>query len=500
MIKAETHTILRNTGLLVHVPGAMALVSLPICLIFQEFYCIVPFLVTAITSGAIGQLLYRLFRKKADTHFREAMLTVALSWGLIPIIGAIPFLLTVYQSGPDISLTVLGFNNPWNAFFEAFSGYTSTGLSMAVFPSQLPHSLQWWRSFMEWIGGVGMIVLILSILEPSMDNYSLYSVEGRNKNLADSVTDTVRWIWKIYLLYTVASIILLRVAGMPWWDAINHGMTGISTGGFSIKDNSIGSYDPIIQIATIPIMIAGAISFYVHSQVIKYRRISALWGDSQHRLFWLFLFLGILVLAWENRQFEGNILILDTLFQWVSALGTCGFNTVKINDWSAAAKLILTLGLFTGAAAGSTVGGLKLSRVVSLGKGIIWRVQRIHNQPDGSLDYEIDNQKLTEEEANHRVQGAAVLAVFWVSLIVLATIILVHFAKPLYSLSDVIFEVTSALGGVGLSTGITDPLLHWAGKLVLILLMWMGRLEVIPVVILLTAVFTWVRVRLEKIF
>ncbi|MEB3278014.1 MAG: TrkH family potassium uptake protein [Lyngbya sp.] len=500
MIKAETQTIIRNTGLLVHIPGGMALLSLPICLIFQEFYCILPFIVTAITSLGLGQLFYRLFPKKADTHLREAMLTVALSWGLIPIIGAIPFLLTVSVSPSDISLTVLGFNNPWNAFFEAFSGFTSTGLSMAVSPSQLPHSLQWWRSFMEWIGGVGMIVLILSVLEPSLSNFKLYSAEGRNTNLADSVTDTVRWIWKIYLLYTVASIILLRVAGMPWWDAINHGMTGISTGGFSIKDNSIGSYEPIIQIATIPIMIAGAISFYIHSQLIRERRISVLWGDSQHRLFWFLLFLGTLVLAWENQQFEGSILILDTIFQWVSALGTCGFNTVKIQDWSAAAKLILTVALFTGAAAGSTVGGLKLSRVVSLGKGIIWRIQRIHNQPDGSLDYQIDNQKLTEEEANNRVQGAAVLAVFWISLIVVGTIILVHFAKPLYTLSDVIFEVTSALGGVGFSTGITDPLLHWAGKLVLILFMWMGRLEVIPVVMLLTALFAWVKVRLEKIF
>jgi trk system potassium uptake protein TrkH len=500
MIKAETQTVIRNTGLLLHIPGGMALLSLPICLIFKEFYCILPFLVTVIISFAIGQLLYRLFRKKAETHLREAMLTVALSWGLIPIIGAIPFLLTVSQSSPDIPLTVLGFNNPWNAFFEAFSGFTSTGLSMAVFPSKLPYSLQWWRSFMEWIGGVGVIVLILSILEPSLSNYKLYSAEGRNTNLADSVTDTVRWIWKIYLLYTIISIILLRVAGMPWWDAINHGMTGISTGGFSIKDNSIGSYDPIIQIATIMIMTAGAISFYIHSKLIKERRISVLWSDSQHRLFWLILFFGILVLAWENRQFEGRILILDTIFQWVSALGTCGFNTVKIQDWSAAAKLILSIGLFTGAAAGSTAGGLKLSRVVSLAKGIVWRIKRILNQPDGSFDYKIDGQKLTEEEANNRVQGAAVLAVFWMSLIVLGTIILVHFAKPIYTLSDVIFEVTSALGGVGLSTGITDPLLHWAGKLVLMMFMWMGRLEVIPVVILLTSLFAWVKVRFEKIF
>ncbi|MGB3193440.1 MAG: TrkH family potassium uptake protein [Limnoraphis sp.] len=500
MIKAETQTVIRNTGLLLHIPGVMALLSLPICLIFQEFYCILPFLITAIISVGFGQLFYRLFRKKADTHLREAMLTVALSWGLIPIIGAIPFLLTVSQSPPDISLTVLGFNNPWNAFFEAFSGFTSTGLSMAVSPSQLPHSLQWWRSFMEWIGGVGVIVLILSILEPSLSNYKLYSAEGRNTNLADSVTDTVRWIWKIYLLYTIASILLLRVAGMPWWDAINHGMTGISTGGFSIKDNSIGSYNPIIQIAIILIMTAGAISFYIHSKLIKKRRISVLWSDSQHRLFWSILFLGILVLAWANRQFEGSALILDTIFQWVSALGTCGFNTVKIQDWSASAKLILSVGLFTGAAAGSTAGGLKLSRVVSLGKGIIWRVKHILKQPDGVLHYKIDNQKLTEEEANNRVQGAAVLAVFWISLIVLGTIILVNFAKPIYTLSDVIFEVTSALGGVGLSTGITDPLLHWAGKLVLMMFMWMGRLEVIPVVILLTSLLAWVRVRFEKIF
>lgn len=500
MIKAKTQTIIRNTGLLLHIPGGMALLSLPICLIFQEFYCILPFTITAIISFFFGQLFYRLFTKKAETHIREAILTVALSWGLIPLIGSIPFLLTVFNSPSDISLTTLAFQNPLNAIFESFSGFTSTGLSMAVSPSQLPHSLQWWRSLMEWIGGVGIIVLILSILEPSFNNYNLYSVEGRNKNIADSVTDTVRLIWKIYLLYTLASIVLLRVAGMPWWDAINHGMTGISTGGFSIKDNSIGSYNPTIQIATIPIMIAGAISFYIHYKLIKHRQISALWSDAQHRLFWLVLVLGSLILAWENQHFEGSILILDTVFQWVSAFGTCGFNTVKIQDWSAGAKLIMSMALFTGATAGSTVGGLKLSRIVSLGKGMIWQIQRIINQPDGSPHYEIDGQTLTEEEANRRIQGAAILAGFWIGLILFGTLILLHFAQPLYTLDDVIFEVTSALGGVGLSTGITHPLLHWAGKLVLIVLMWMGRLEVIPVIILLISLWAWVKVQLQKSF
>ncbi|MBF2063610.1 MAG: TrkH family potassium uptake protein [Calothrix sp. C42_A2020_038] len=463
----------------------MALVSLPVCLWFREYYVIWAFLITAIASLLSGQLLYRNFDETGQARLRHAMIIAAVSWGIIPFFGAIPFWVVAFELGNSAQTpqTVQEFQNFWNALFESASGFTSTGLTVTLNESELPYSLQWWRSFMEWIGGVGVIVLVLSVLEPSTDSYQLYCAEGRSKRIASTVSATVRRIWWIYLLYTGFSILLLRITGMSWWDGINHGLTSISTGGFSIRDDSIASYSPVIQLAVILVMTLGAISFPIHYELITYRRLSALWKDSQHKTLWLLLALGTIALIWENLWFFGSFLWLDSLFQWVSALGTCGFETVDLQSWSPSAKLLMSLGMIVGGAAGSTVGGLKIQRLVSLGKAVVWQFQKLALQPDELMHYKIEGEIVTEVEANQKIAATTALLVLWVSAIALGVVFLLHVA-PDYSLIDVIFEVTSALGSVGLSVGITNPDLYWSGKLTLIVLMWLGRLEIIPVLVL----------------
>ncbi|WGV24701.1 TrkH family potassium uptake protein [Halotia branconii] len=483
-LSPHVRTILHYVGLLLHVPGVMALASLPVCIWFGEYYAILPFLETAIASLIPGQLFYRIFSESKVTRLRHSLLIAAISWGIIPLLGAIPFLAIAHTTlSTPTPQTVLEFQYFWNAAFEAFSGFTSTGLTVTLHENELPHSLQWWRSLTEWIGGVGMIVLVLSVLEPSKDADQLYKAEARQQRIALTVTATVRRIWWIYFIYTGLSILLLYIAGMPLWDAINHAFTGISTGGFSIRDQSLGSYSPVIRLAIIPVMIAGAISFPIHYQLIKQRRLSALWQDSQHRALWLLLGLGTLALFIENRWFSGAFLWLDSLFQWVSALGTCGFETVDLQTWSPSAKLLLTLAMIVGGASGSTVGGLKLKRLVSFYKGVLWRFQRLTLQHHQLMRYQLENKVLTETEANRIIETAAILAVLWLGAIALGVMILLHVA-PEYDFIDVLFEAASALGSVGLSAGITSPDLHWLGKLTLILLMWMGRLEIVPVLVL----------------
>ena len=484
-INPYIQAILHDLGLLLHIPAAMALISLPICFWFGEYYAIWAFLVTAIASIIPGQILYRSFRETGKTRLGHAMIIAALSWGLIPLLGAIPFwvVASYLATFPQTSETVLEFQYFWNGVFEAFSGFTSTGLTVTLNPSQLPRSLQWWRSLCEWIGGVGVIVLALSILEPSMNAEQLYYAEGRSKRIALTISATVRRIWWIYLLYTGLSILLLLLTGMPLWDSINHGLTGISTGGFSIRDDSIASYSPIIQLAVIVVMTAGAISFPIHYKLITQRRFSALWRDSQHKALWLLLALGTLILLIENHWFFGSFLWLETLFQWVSALGTCGFEIVDLQTWSPTAKLLLSLAMVIGGAAGSTVGGLKLNRVVSLYRAVLWHFQRLGSQPHQLMSYRVEGKVVTEAEASRVIEAAAVLTILWIGAIILGVIMLLHIA-PEYNLTNAIFEAASALGGVGLSVGITHPDLPWLGKLTLIFLMWMGRLEIIPVLVL----------------
>ena len=481
-------TILRDIGLFLHVPGVMALVSIPICLIAKETYALVPLLTCAGVSLLIGQLLYRQTNSKGSNRIPYAMATAALGWLLVPIFGAIPLLMTANASdlAPDFSTTILAFKNPWNCLFEAFSAFTSTGLSMAFDYSELPNIIQWWRSLMEWIGGVGVIVLVITLLEPPSEPYQLYNAEGRSKRIGLTLTQTVKRIWWIYIVYTVGGIVLFRIAGMSWWEALNHAMTGIATGGFSVSEGSITNYSMAVKLAVIVVMILGAISFSAHYKFLRHGKISALWSDNQHQALWILLLSGTLLL-WGLHFLEAeDIAFIDIIFQWTSALTTCGFNTVSVTDWNGGAKLLMALAMAIGGAAGSTAGGIKLSRLVIIFKAIIWRFRRISLLPHEMMRYKLNGELLTEPEASRRVDAAAVLAILWLSVSIIGVFILQYLKLPTYDLIDVIFEVASATSGVGLSTGIAHPDLPWLGKLTLMVLMWIGRLEIIPALLLLS--------------
>lgn len=481
-------TILRDLGLFIHVPGVMALITLPVCLAWGETYAILPFVYCVLASLAIGQILYRICATKNYSRTPYAMITAALGWLILPLFAAIPLVAIAHELtiAPGTSATIMRYTNPWNAVFEGMSGFTSAGLSMALHYDELPHSVQWWRSLMQWVGGVGVIVLVISVLEPSTNPYQLYSAEARQKRIGLTIGTTVRYIWWIYLLYTVFAIFLLRIAGMNWWGAVNHAFTGISTGGFSIRDDSIGAYGTAVKIATIVVMILGAISFPIHYNLLYKRRWKALFEDNQHQALWTLLVLGILGLWFLNYLANTPTVLVDTVFQWVSALTTCGFNTVQVKPWSEGAKLLMAIAMIIGGTAGSTTGGIKLNRFVFLLKAVVWRFRRIALLPHEMMRYQLDGEILKEPEANRRIEAAAVIAFLWMIFLAIGVLILSQLQLPQYSLSDTIFEIASALGSVGLSTGITHPDLPWLGKLVLIVCMWMGRLEIIPVLLLLS--------------
>jgi len=488
-LSVDAKIILRALGLVVHVPGLMAIASLPVCWLFNEAYAVPPFLWTALASLTLGQLLYRCFRPAEEIRLHHAMLVAALAWILVPLLGAIPLLAIASQLAGNAATSV-EFQQPWDAIFEAFSGFTGTGLSVSLHPSRLPHSLQWWRSFTEWVGGVGVIVLMLSILRPSAGAHQLYFSEAREEKILPSVASTVRMIWWIYLLLTTSSILLLRAAGIPWWEAVNHGMTGIATGGFTVTDASMRDYSPGVQILLMGIMLAGATSFAVHYRILTRGKLTALWGDSQHRALWLLAGIGAIALLMENFWYTASFLWMETLFQWVSALATAGFQTVDLGAWSPTAQLLLSFAMVLGGAAGSTAGGIKQVRFVYLIKGVLWRFRAASLRPHELAHYAVNGQSVSEADASRSVESAAVLGTLWLLLLGTGILVLLHVVPPRFTLSEVILEVASAQGNVGLSTGITHPDLPWPGKLTLILSMWMGRLEIIPVLILLASPFS----------
>lgn len=197
---------------------------------------------------------------------------------------------------------------------------------MTVKASQLPASLQWWRSFIQWVGGVGVVVLAISLMEPTHSTYRLYQAGGRENRIQITASQTVRRIWMIYIGLMVLSVLLFRAVGMPWWAALNHAMTAILTGGFGITDNSMGVYSSPIQLAVIVVMVLGAIAFSSHYNNIKRRRLSAIWLDHQNRVLAILLIVGTGSVAFYKYAATGSFDWVDSAFQWASALTTCGLS------------------------------------------------------------------------------------------------------------------------------------------------------------------------------
>ncbi len=479
--------------------GGVGLVPLLVCVIFGEYFAVWGFATGSLVAFAIGALLYIPFRHADDARNKHGMMAAAIAWLLVALVGAIPFAM-VSDSIPEDSELVLNMTF-LDGYFEAMSGWTGTGLTMVVHEQLLPRSIQFWRTLTQWVGGVGVIVLMLAILaRPGTGAFSLYMGEARSDRLEPRIIDTVRQIWKIFLIYTVIGILLLIVVGMPVWDSINHAMTGLATGGFSVQDNSIGTYDrPIFEAAIIPLMLLGAISFVVHNDVLR-KKFKEMILDVQNKVLFSLCLLGTGLLAAEifvNGPFLENIWqsIRFSSFQFVSAITCTGLQTTGLSNWTASAKLIISLAMIAGGAAGSTVGGIKLIRLILITKGAEWKFMETFMPSGIYIKKNLGRAVLSEDEMTEDILEASTLSFMYLILLVIGILALMHIQGPSEPAINVLFEVCSAQGNVGMSVGITGPAMDSAAKIMLIINMWAGRLEIFPVLMLLQSVFFYFRMR-----
>jgi len=297
-------------------------------------------------------------------------------------------------------------------------------------------------------------------------------------------------MWWIFFLFTAVSMILQWRLGTPIWQAANHAMTAMATGGFAIGTPGGALYPNVwCMLVLIGTMLAGAISFSVHYETLG-RGWRRLFTDYQTRALFVFVAAGIVFLTLENLVVIGGLAALrDSAFHFVSAATTTGFQTVDLARWTDTAKLILAVGMFVGGSAGSTAGGVKILRLVVLLKGVQWRFRQIVSPRQAIVPFRVGRTALNDQEAGTRLEDAALIFLLWTAFLGIGVIILLHVAPSQYTLGDVILEVASAQGNAGLSTGITSPDLPLAGKLTLSFSMWVGRLEIIPVLILLRTLF-----------
>ena len=500
----------RDLGRMLQALAGLIVVSIIVPVVWSEYYAIPAFLLSAVVPFVLGRALHTRYASATPPGKLHGMMIAATGWFGVALFGSLPFFLVAWtvELGPALldtpaqTATLDAFRNPLNAFFESMSGFTGTGLTMTDDESVLPASLQWWRTFSEWIGGVGVIVLTTAILaRPGSGSLTLYESEARSEKIHPSIVSTVRTIWWIFALFTFVSIVLLWLVGMPLWDAINHAMTGLATGGFSITDNSIATYDSVlIDFTLIPIMIAGSIAFPVHYLILQ-GDLRNFYTDLQTR--WVFIYMGLgsvflSGLVYVGGVYQGTVTAVRYgVFQFVSAATCTGFQTavdatnVALGQWSAAAQLTVTGAMVIGGAAGSTVGGIKLIRVLTLAKGMRFRIAEVFYPESAVRRLKMDGRSLTEEEEYREFTEAGIIAFLWFGFLLLgAFVLLLTLPAETYTLENVLFEVASAQGNVGLSSGITGPRsLPTLGKVMFLFNMWIGRLEIIPVLVTVRMLF-----------
>jgi trk system potassium uptake protein len=439
--------------------GVVLAVPFFVSLLAGDFGDSLAFGILAACLFTVGHVIFRMIAPENALELKEALVTTALLYLVFSLIGAVPFL-------KETSFL--------NALFESLSGFTTTGLSVLEV-SKLSASLLFFRAYCQWIGGAGIVVLSLAILLRSGGAaLKLYSSESSEENIMGSVVATARVVLRVYLVLTVLCIAAFWAAGMRPFDAVLHALATVSTGGFSPFVDSIGHYSATaIQVVTVIFMWSGAISFSVWFQ---FRQRKANHSLAFHQGYYLLVLsvVGLLVFA---LSFGASLRSFSTgLFQAASAVTTTGFSNVDQSSLSAGAKLITIILMVIGGSTGSTAGGIKIFRLIVLIGLARWLLTRVLLPQGATVPIKAGERNIDDQAL--RLTGSFV--VLYLAILVVSALILMFTG---YSFADSLFEAASAQGTVGLSVGITSASMPTIGKLVLMFQMWLGRLEIIPVLI-----------------
>lgn len=465
-----TVEMLYFVGLILLVTAGIMSIPIPVAFAFGECSLVPYFSIPAIIALFLGLILWRKFERKELTY-GKAMVIAALAWLIVSLFGSIPFTFGTH----------LG---PLSAYFEAMSGFTTTGLTMFEMKGagmiSAPETILFWRSLTQWVGGMGIMILFLStVVGAGKIAKQLFSAEGGGGRTGPggrrspevTVRSSARSVWKIYVLYTILAVLLLYFVGMPLFDSVNHGMTALATGGFSVTSDSFATYSTPILIAVIFPMLAGATSFVTHRRIMD-GNWKAFFKSMEFKLIAALIALSTFTLAW-------NVGLMDGVFSAVTASTTVGFSSVNViggAGWGSLQKSIIIFQMVIGGGFGSTAGAIKLVRTVVLIMALYWLVKRALLPDRAVVPFKVGDRIFSEGE----ILQTAVFAFTYVLLLVVGSLITMA-AMPGESALNCVFDSVSAQGTVGLSTGITGAAMPAVVKATYIVQMWVGRLEVIPV-------------------
>lgn len=442
-------------------------------LCYSEYKALRALLITMVICASVGFIMTVFKPTDKTLYSKEGLVIVSLSWIILSAFGALPFVI----SGAIPSYI--------DAFFETSSGFSTTGASILNNVEALPRSILLWRSFTNWVGGMGVLVFIMAFLPLSgANNMHIMKAESPGPSvskLVPRVRTTALILYTIYFLFTVMQFIILLICGMPVFDAVCTSFSTAGTGGFGIKNDSFGSYDQRIQIVVTVFMLLFSVNFASYYLIIKKRFKEAF--TTEFKLFVILVISAIAIITFDTYKagMEISKTLTDVSFTVASIISTTGFSTADFNLWSQLSKSIIILLMFTGACAGSTCGGIKLSRIILFFKNVT-REFRYMIHPKQVKRITIDGRSVDEEVA----RSVSVYLVCYV-IVFVATMILISPDTDTFGTS--FSAVAATINNIGPGIDAVGPTSNFAffspfSKIVLSFNMLAGRLELFPMLLL----------------
>ncbi|ASW44185.1 TrkH family potassium uptake protein [Clostridium isatidis] len=471
-----------NYGIVIKVLGKIlsleALLMLP-SLLIAVYYGqsdVLAFIKCIILIGVVGYLMTKVKCKNNKINGKEGLAIVTFGWILASFFGSLPYVF----SGSIPSLV--------GAFFETVSGFTTTGSTVLTDIEIIPKGILFWRSFTIWLGGMGILVFGVAVL-PSIgaSGFQIFKAESPGPikdRIVPKIKETAKILYTTYSIITATLMILLLIGGMPLYDSINHAFSTIGTGGFSIKNLSIGAYNSsYIHIIISIFMILSGINFSLYYALYKGK-----WRDvlkNSELKFYLGLVFTTVVLISINLLITSydniSIALRDSFFQISAIITTTGFSTVDFDQWPTFSKAILFLLMFVGGCAGSTAGGMKNIRIVALLKLVKRQIVKTFH-PRAMIPVKIDGRAISSDTT----AGITSFFVLYIGIFVVGTIIISLEGFDFMSSAS---AVATALGNVGPGFGVIGPMFNFSvfsdfSIFLLSILMLLGRLELFTIIAL----------------
>ena len=465
--------VFRLLGYILMIEGTLLLLPAVTSLIYAEWAVMGVFLLTAAISGALGFALQTIKPRSKVFYMREGFAATALSWITISIMGAVPFVLTGCIP------------NPVDAMFETVSGFTTTGASILPGVEGLPNGILFWRSFTHWIGGMGVLVFLLSLLPLTGGSHvNLMKAESPGPQvdkLVPKVQSTAKILYGIYFALTVLEVVFLLLGGMPLFESMLTAFGTAGTGGFGYRNDSFASFSPYIQWVVTIFMILFGVNFNAYFLLLLRKFNRAISEEVRGYFAIILVAIGIITANIYSLYNSFGEAVRQAAFQVGSIITTTGFSSCDFDLWPTLSKEILVVLMFIGACAGSTGGGIKVSRLLILGKTLGKELkQALH--PQVVAPVRMDGKLLNHETI--RTTNVFMGAYFFIFVVSFLLISLDGF--------DMVTNFTAiaaTLNNIGPGLAQVGPMMNFGSftnpaKLVMIFDMLAGRLEIFPMLVL----------------